>query len=106
MYTRLLRRLQHQLQRLADRLLMPKPSQPAPVYVRLHDDTAIDAETVPDWDGNYLGRLTFGGVVLEGDATELARLAQELHIASEVAAAAKVIDAGRSGTLSPSGGEG
>ncbi|MDX3165958.1 hypothetical protein PV516_19410 [Streptomyces scabiei] len=99
-------RLRHWLQRLADRLLMPKPSQPAPVYVRLTDDTGIDAETVLDWTGRYLGRLAFGGVVLEGDATELARLAQELRIASEVAAAARVIDTGRSGTLSPSGGEG
>jgi hypothetical protein len=67
-------------------------------------DTTLDAETVLVWDGNYLGRLAFDGLVLEGDADALARLARELYIASEVAAAARVIDAGRSGTLSPSSG--
>ncbi|WP_333745541.1 hypothetical protein [Streptomyces sp. IBSBF 2950] len=105
MYQRLLR-LRRKLQRLADRLLMPKPIPRAPVYIRLDGDTDIDSETVPDWDGGYLGRLAFAGFVLEGNPEELARFARELQIASEVAAAARVIDTGRSGTLSSSGGEG
>ncbi|MFF2571143.1 hypothetical protein [Streptomyces sp. NPDC058084] len=98
-------RLRTRLRRLLDDLLRPKPSQVGPVHIHLTPGTVFDADTRLDWDGTYVGRLVFDGVVVEGSAEELARFAREAEIAAAVAAAAQVLDAGRPGTLSPSGGE-
>lgn len=89
------------LQRLAERLL-PEPNHPAsPAPIRLTSDTDIGADTRLDWDGTYIGLLRIGGVTLEGTAEGLARLAHEAGIASEVAAAAQLLDASRPGALDP-----
>ncbi|MEV1040401.1 hypothetical protein AB0J01_27680 [Streptomyces sp. NPDC050204] len=98
-------RLRARLQGLADRVHLPTPGPVGPVYIHLTADTRLDADTRLEWDGSYVGRLCFGGIVLEGSAEELARFACEAGIAAEVAVAAQILDAGRFGTLSPSGGE-
>ncbi|MFD6534874.1 hypothetical protein [Streptomyces goshikiensis] len=83
----------------------PKPTPPGPATVRLTGTTLVEADTVPDWDGRYLARLTLPAVILEGDAAALERLARELQIAAEVARAAEAIDASRPGVLTANGGE-
>lgn len=98
-------RLRARLQRLADAVLGATPSLSDPVHVLLAHDTPVDSDTRLEWDGTYIGRLSVGGIVLEGTADELARFAREAQIAAEMAAAAQYLDADRPGTLSPSGGE-
>ncbi|MCZ0983881.1 hypothetical protein O1L60_44770 [Streptomyces diastatochromogenes] len=98
-------RLRARLQRLADDVLGAKPSLTDPVHVHLAPDTRLDSDTRLEWDGTYIGRLHVGGIVLEGTADELARFAREAEIAAAMAGAAQFLDAGRPGTLSPSGGE-
>lgn len=83
----------------------PRPAAPGPVTLRLTGTTSVDADTVPGWDGRYLGRLTLPAAILEGDADALERLSRELQIAAEVARAAEAIDASRPGILTASGGE-
>ncbi|MER6253682.1 hypothetical protein ABT224_20230 [Streptomyces sp. NPDC001584] len=93
------------LRAVANRLRGPKPTTPGPVTLRLTRTTAVEADTVLDWDGRYLGRLHLQGLILDGHADDLDRLVRELQIAAEVARAAESIDASRPGTLTPSGGE-
>ncbi|MFJ2752751.1 hypothetical protein [Streptomyces sp. NPDC087297] len=94
------------LRAAANRLRRAQPTPPGPVILRLTGTTAVESDTVPDWDGRYLGRVHLPGLTLEGHAAALDRLARELKIAAEVARAAETIDASRPGTLTPSGGEG
>ncbi|MER5302196.1 hypothetical protein ABT039_22435 [Streptomyces lasiicapitis] len=98
-------RLRTRQQRRADRLLGPKPRLPDPLHLHLTADTIIDTQAVLDWDGTYAGQLRLEGLILQGPASELARLARELQIAAGIAAAGPLLDTGRLAALSPSGGE-